>query len=243
MRWSFRPPLWAIAGTAVFCLLFVRAGFWQVHRGEQKKQIEQQYAASAVQPPVSLSVSTPAAQHDFVLPAQAVGRYLDAQQLLVDSAAADGRPGYDVLSPLALEDGGLLMVNRGWVPQTGAQRGSVQEIAAPSGTISVRGLWRSLPEPGLRLGDAACTPAQPAPHWPLPVLYPTVADLQCLYHRPVLAGELLLAAEQPGGYRREWPAIDPGFPPVRHYAYAAQWFALAVVLLFLFLRLNLKRVP
>jgi cytochrome oxidase assembly protein ShyY1 len=95
----------------------------------------------------------------------------------------------------------------------------------------------------LRLGGAGCAAGQIPQQWPRLVLYPTAAELQCFYGEPVLAGEVLLAPDLPGGYGRDWRINPPGFPPARHYAYAAQWFAFALTLLVLYLKLNLKRLP
>ena len=44
-------------------------------------------------------------------------------------------------------------------------------------------------------------------------------------------------SQAPGGFVRDWS--EAGFPPARHYAYAAQWFGLALVgLVFLFRQLR-----
>jgi cytochrome oxidase assembly protein ShyY1 len=39
---------------------------------------------------------------------------------------------------------------------------------------------------------------------------------------------VLLDPGEPDGYLRQWQ--PPGFPPVRHIAYAVQWFSLAAAL-------------
>jgi surfeit locus 1 family protein len=54
------------------------------------------------------------------------------------------------------------------------------------------------------------------------------------------AAELvLLDAGEPDGYVRNW--LAPGFPPLRHIAYAVQWFALALTLLVIYVVTNLRR--
>ena len=51
---------------------------------------------------------------------------------------------------------------------------------------------------------------------------------------------VLLDAGEPDGYVRNWTA--PGFPPMRHIAYAVQWFALALTLFIIYMVTNLRRV-
>lgn len=238
MAWSFRPSAWSVLGTVAGCALTIHLGVWQLRRGHEKEALDRQYAAAALQPPVDLGRSVPAAGI-AAIGASAQGEYLAQRQLLLDDQVHDGTAGYEVWTPLRLQDGRLLIVNRGWIP-SGPDRRQLPDPPAPAGEQQLRGLWRALPEPGLRLGGA-CAPAHPPAQWPRTVLYPTAADLACFYGEPVLSGELLLAPEAAGGYLREWRVSDTGFPPARHYAYAAQWFAFALTLLALFLKLNLKR--
>ena len=50
---------------------------------------------------------------------------------------------------------------------------------------------------------------------------------------------VLLDAGEPDGYRRQWQA--PGLPPMRHVAYAVQWFALATHRGVIYVVTNLRR--
>jgi len=50
---------------------------------------------------------------------------------------------------------------------------------------------------------------------------------------------VLLDAGEADGYRRLW--TPPGFPPMRHLAYAAQWFGLAAALGVIYLVTNTRR--
>jgi surfeit locus 1 family protein len=160
------------------------------------------------------------------------GHYVAGRSLRLDSQSHGDQPGFDVWTPLRTDDGALVMVDRGWLPHA--------QIAAPipappDHPLEVSGLWRALPVPGIRLGDANC----PAPAWPHTVEYPTLDDLRCLLGETPLPGLLLLSPQADGGFLRDWhPA--PGFPPMRHYAYAVQWVALSLTLLVLGFRLLLK---
>ena len=52
---------------------------------------------------------------------------------------------------------------------------------------------------------------------------------------------ILLDAQEPDGFVRDWQ--PPGLPPERHSAYALTWFALALTLLVLYVRLALRPAP
>lgn len=239
-RWQFRPPWWAILGTALGCAVTVHLGFWQLHRGESREALDVQYASAAQAAPVSLRVDTPVAAGADATLAVASGHYLPDRQLLLDNQSHERLPGYHVLTPMQLADGGIALINRGWIVQD-PDRSKRPDLPVPEGEVRVRGLWRSLPQPALRLAIDNCpTDAQP---WPRIVGYPTADDLRCLYGPDTAGGVLLLDPEAPGGYVRNWSQDDRRFPPTRHYGYAAQWFAFAATLLVIFLKLNLKRRP
>lgn len=229
---AFRAPVWAWLLTAAALVLFGALGTWQLRRGLVKEAMLGTLANTAA-PAERLSTASAPARGLALRRAEARGTYVADRQLLQDGQSLRQRPGYHVWTPLRLADGAVVMVNRGWVPLDR----SGFDGAAPSGEITVRGFWRSLPEPGVRLDDAGQCP--PARDYPAVVLYPTAADLDCLVGQPVLPGVLLLDADVPGGFVRAW--TDFGFPPQRHYGYAVQWFGLAVVSLILFIVVNRKR--
>lgn len=230
-RARFRPPAWAVvlaaAATAAFCSL----GAWQLRRGLAKERVLASLEAHAV-PEIALGAGSPPPDVLVPQPARARGRYLADRQLLEDGQSRDGVPGYHVWTPLQL-GGGLVLVDRGWVPRP------PPALATPAGEVEIHGLWRRLPEPALRLRGATACPERK--QFPLVVLFPQPEDLECLLGAPVAPGLLLLDPRTPGGYVREWSLV--GFPPARHYGYAVQWFGLAAVTVFLFVKLNLRRSP
>ena len=59
--------------------------------------------------------------------------------------------------------------------------------------------------------------------------------------RAVEPGQLLLGADQPHGYQRDWRPGSASFGPERHLAYAVQWWSFAALAVFLLLFLNLRR--
>lgn len=233
---SFHPPLWAWLLTLPMLALLCGLGTWQIRRGLEKAGLQQDYAAAQTLPPAAARAAPPAPQAS-PLRLRAEGSYVDDRSLLLDNQTHGQTPGRRVWTPLRLDDGTLMLVDRGWVPLNASP--SVAESPAPPGGLAVIGLWRRLPEPGLRLeGKSTCAPA---PRFPVLVNYPTAAEVGCLLGEPVSDGLLLLDPDAPGGFVREWHGALSEIPPSRHYGYAAQWFLLAATLLFLFVRFNLKR--
>ena len=229
---AWRAPAWAWALTAAAVALFVTLGAWQLGRGAAKQALVASVADTSA-PAERLSAATPPPRELELRRAQATGRYLAGRQLLQDGQSLRQRPGYHVWTPLQLADGAVVMVDRGWIPLDRAGF----DGSAPAGEVTVRGFWRGLPQPGLRLG--APPSCAPAPGYPATVLYPTAAELECLLGQAAMPGLLLLDADAPGGFAREWS--DFGFPPERHYGYAVQWLSLAVAALVIFLVVNRKR--
>ena len=76
--------------------------------------------------------------------------------------------------------------------------------------------------------------------WPRRLLYPTVAEVQAQFRRPMRPYQILLDPGEPGGYLRDWQ--PGGLTPQQHLAYSAQWFGLGVTLIILYVALNLKKV-
>lgn len=233
-RWRFRPPVWAVLAMVPALSLLLSLGVWQLHRGQAKQAMLAQYANAGAQTAVAFDPHQPATAQP--LRVQVSGHYDDQRQLLLDNQSSHQHPGYDVWTPLRMADGTLLLINRGWIPQSGT-RAQPPSPAVPQGEQQLIGYWRPLAEPGMRLGQPAC---EKATRFPQIVNYPDVAELRCTFGEPVLNGEVLLDASADGGFVREWN-FDNGFPPERHYGYAAQWLALALTLLFFFIKLNLKR--
>jgi hypothetical protein len=80
------------------------------------------------------------------------------------------------------------------------------------------------------------------PPYPVVASFPTHAEAAALLSESswTKATDLvLLDPSEPDGYARHWSA--PGFPPMRHIAYAVQWFSLAFALAVIYLVTNLHR--
>jgi surfeit locus 1 family protein len=135
-------------------------------------------------------------------------------------AAADG-PGYEILTPLRLDDGGTVIVNRGFAP---AEKKDPATRAAGqiAGETAIAGLMRRpearnwftpADEPEKNLWFTR-DPAALAAHWGLNGVAPFSVDAD--------------AAENPGGWPKGGATVMT--IPNNHLSYALTWFALAATL-------------
>ena len=239
MRVSFQPLMTrrgaalAVLLAAAVCLL-TGLGFWQLYRGHQKRALIETYRQALQAAPSALDRSVTATAPDHWQPVTLKGHFIAERTLLLDNQSQGERTGYDVWTAFRTGDGGLAIVDRGWLPY--AEHPQVPPV--DSAPLELRGLWRDLPVPGFRFKTDNCS----GQGWPRQVDYPTAEDLRCLLAEAPLPGLVLQSTDTRDGLVRDWHP-SPGFPPERHYAYAAQWFGLAIALLVLSLRQLLKPTP
>jgi cytochrome oxidase assembly protein ShyY1 len=232
-RRVFAPsPAFTLAAL-VLAALFVRLGVWQWHRGEARQEEWTRYVRGADQLQVLGTRGT--SELPLYQRVSVSGQLDSAHQFLLDNRGHDGRPGYEVLTPLVRADATALLVDRGWVPFTG-RRARLPEVdfTAPA-TITLTGRIAALPSPGLALGRAAPPPQGP---WPRLTSFPDMAWLASALGVPLEPRILLLDAGAPFGYVREWQA--PGLSPLRHFSYAIQWWSFAALALIGWLVLSLR---
>ena len=231
----FEPRAFTTLLAIALVAALVALGRWQLHRADEKQALytlfdSGQDATRAVD---AATPRLPRYQH-----LEAVGAYDSARQILIDNmSSAEGRAGYYVITPFALHGGGWLLVNRGWVP-VGASRAAKPDVAVSTQEREIKGRADELPRAGMQLG----TRVPLAPPYPLVANFPTHAEIAALLGETVwahAANLVLLDPSEPDGYLRQWQ--PPGFAPIRHIAYAVQWFALAAALVVIYVVTNLRR--
>ncbi len=218
MTKRFGSPLPLLVGGG-FVVLFITAGFWQLDRRGEKLELQEAFA--------NATEYTSYASGNEIRPFERLevrGQYLTGRQIILDNMIVGGRVGHEVLTPLVTgDDEPLVIVNRGFVPmsETGIRQADIDVDAA---SREVRGRVGRLPRPGVRMG----APIPEVSSWPVHAVYPVYADLEVTLGREVQPFVLLLDADEPDGWARDWQ--PDGVGPGRHLAYAVQWFAMAVVL-------------
>ncbi len=231
---------WMTILTLIGVLLFAQLGRWQWHRAEEKRALGAAFIAGATDFSSELGRRSTADLPRYTQ-LRVHGSYEPGHQFLLDNMTHAGRAGYQVLTPFRLDDGRLLLVNRGWLPLPGQRRDVLPDIGmTDSGEINIGGRIDTLPVVGLASGKA---PPSADGLWPKRTSFPTMAQLGAALGQSVEPRQLLLAAGEPQGYLRDWQDASAGFPPERHMSYAIQWWGLGALSLFLYLFMNLECRP
>ena len=217
--------------------IFIIAGSWQVGRlGEKRAENEARVAREqlAVLEPGSSSADSAlladaANGADLELrKAVATGTWEPELEVLRRGRSLDSQPGWHVLTPLLLEDGSRLLVDRGWVPYD-SDTVPVTGAEPPAGTVEVAGTLR---EPiRQRSGFAGMFAPKDPPEGPFEkTWYIDPAQLEAQMPGLLQGAWLQLAAQEPAQAGRlpvmtQPPPMDDG----PHLGYSIQWFAFALV--------------
>ena len=233
MRRVFKPqPIPIIVTLLMFAVLLALVA-WQLSRSHEKQALLESYAQAPEKAPVHLQELARDWQPFKFRRIELSGKYIDQYQILIENQLNVNRYGYIVLTPLHVSGSGeVVLVNRGWVERKGDQ---LPDISVPEQQRLVVGLVGSPPGVGIKLG----TLDDSAPGWPKRIPYIDIDWLALQMGAPVAPWVILLGANEDEGYGRNWqPSLHMG--PEKHKGYAFQWFALAMVLIFLFVAGSLK---
>ena len=232
-----RSLLVATMATVLGVALTVRLGVWQLSRGHENEALHADILARQAQPALD-TVAVLKDKSVFTQLHQGVGLeglWLSQFTVYLENRPMQGRSGFIVLTPLQLDKYTTVLVQRGWIPRHQHDRTLLAPIESPQGQVHVKGRIALGPSEVLDLGDktnatADTTTAQTARRSPIRQNL-NVAEYS--HETGVsLVGTVLQTDADADGLQRNWPEINAGVE--KHWGYAFQWFALAVVQLLLF---------
>jgi len=226
------PTLIALAMLAGLIAL----GVWQIKRLHWKENLIATMQARMQEPAVDVGLSVipdeDVPNMDYH-PGRASGLFQNDRALYLNATSiGTGEGGYDLLVPLALEDGRFLLVNRGWIPY--ASQEQENNIYKPAGPVRLTGILR-LPPAAKPLGRPANNAAKNEWYWvDLPAMASAAGVKEFLPY-------MLEAADAP--HDGAWPVGGQSRMdlPNHHLQYAISWFWLAFVLPFIYFASNWRR--
>lgn len=125
--------------TIVLVAVMVSLGFWQLDRHNERATFNDAVKAraqDAPRPPDQLLALDSNLANLEWYPLTATGEYLTDADMLLVNVSQDGQAGVDPVSALRLDDGSILLVNRGFIPLAQAVP------APPKGRVTILGRVR-----------------------------------------------------------------------------------------------------
>ncbi len=219
---------WAIyiALAVVFAVACAFLSQWQFARNEERAAQLELVEANYDAPPVGIDEILPEGSAfdpaDEWRPVRLTGTYEDSEQLLVRNRAHGGTSAFEVLVPLRLDDGRLILIDRGWEPPGNEQPLPDAVPAPPTGRVTV--------EARLRPGEPLPSSGRTAPDGQVATIHlPLVADTVTDGARLETGAYGLLISEDPAPASAPNTVRPPSEDPGPHLSYAIQWILFAIM--------------
>lgn len=209
-------PGWILSHVAVIAIAvaFTQLGLWQLER-HGEVAAENDRLADIQDEPLALDDAL-AADDVLYQPTAVTGTYAQDADVRLSPRSRNELPGYEVLTPLQLADGRVLLVNRGWVPL------DVEIPPAPAGAVDLEGRLRP-PATARQVLPPGDGEAELVSNPDLARLAAQVPDLIPTAYMEVVDEEARNGGVLP---RPADPIVLDGGD---HLSYAFQWFAFTVI--------------
>lgn len=231
-RRRFRPTLWPTVFTIPALALLIVLGSWQVQRLHWKEAIIAEREAAMARAPLSVASITKAGPSLWFRPVRATGVLLHDSEIYMDGKSYRSNPGGQVVTPMRLDRGGVVYINRGWVPRE-LRTPEKRPAGQVAGSVTVSGILRR----SGRTNDWIPQNQPDKNEW-------YSVDVGAMAKRQGLV-------EVRPFYMEAGPAANPGGWPLgrkpmillsnNHLQYAFTWFSFAVVLLVIYVIYHIKR--
>lgn len=223
-----RTPRW-IAGILIATLaiaVFGNLGLWQLRRLDDRRAANARIEAGMTDEPAELLELLLGESDPLALAFRRVetpGQYLLDREVILQARSLNGQSGHEVLTPLLLGDGSVIIVDRGWV-SIDVEGPPVVGAEPPSLDVAVEGVLRETQEKG-RFG-----PSEAASGTLERISRVDLERLGQQLEQPLQPVYLQLETQTPqqaGRYPIPLPTVTVSDGP--HLSYAVQWFIFAAI--------------
>ena len=237
MLQKYITPRWLAVHLIIIIVagVFVRLGIWQLDRLEERRTSNAAIAERTEIAPVDLSdllenVAVSDREYRRVVVA---GTFDVDGEVLIRSRTHNGEAGFHVVTPLVLNDGSAVLVNRGWVPLD-LDTPPVSPALPPVGPVEAIGTVReSQPAPALGPRDPSEGKLQrlywiDIPRFQQQSSYPlTPISLELVSQVPVQPGRLPIPVPASHPHRRLTSGLRRAVVRLRRYRFGRIWSAAA----------------
>jgi surfeit locus 1 family protein len=198
----------------------VRLGFWQRDRAHQKEAL-QAHITQFENAPVQTIGAAPIALKDIEFHrVRAVGSFVPERVVYLDNRPYNDQPGFYVVMPFKLRDGGYVLVNRGWLPRNANERTAIKPYDTPKGEIEIVGIARADATKAYELGQGGSAAHQQIRQNLDVNAYAAETGLPL---QPFVIQQL---SDDGDSLVRDWPVPASGVDT--NYGYMLQWWGMAV---------------
>ena len=208
------------------------AGIWQLNRADQKIRLGQSLVAKLQMPVLNANADGLTLEQAAERRILVRGRFIQDEAIWLDNrprpmpeggTGGAGQSGFYLMMPLKLDgQEAVLWVNPGWAPRNNENRVELPPIKTANDEVTIEGIAFSHPGRVYELGQKGDTKVRPR------IVQNFDLTLEAQSHGWKQLPFILREADssKKDGLVRNWPSPTNGVD--RHYAYAFQWFALAL---------------
>jgi surfeit locus 1 family protein len=209
---------------------------WQLDRAAQKNALQESLISQRALPVVPAAdlardAATAASQKNRSVRLQ--GQWRSEHTVYLENRQMNGQPGFYAVTPLLLDDGTLVLVQRGWLPRDLLDRTRISAPPAPAGRVVVQGHMAPALARLYEFAGAASGPIRQN------LEIAAFARDTGLPLRPLVVVQEEGDPPPQDGLRRQWP--QPAADVQKHYGYAFQWFAMSALIIGLYAWFQLIR--
>tara|TARA_B100001989_G_scaffold216868_1_gene167854 strand:+ start:30 stop:728 length:699 start_codon:yes stop_codon:yes gene_type:complete len=203
----------SLAFLVILCLYLAK---WQIERGNEKDLLYNSYQKNiSLQPQVIDELSE---YYNNFTKIKVSGELLPENQFLLDNKVYKRKAGYDVITPMLVNDK-ILLVNRGWVD--GNNRLTMPDIDIATINTDVEGYTYEYKE-GFMLKDESKNTS-----WPRLIQSVNIKEISEALDKEVFSYSLIMSTTQINSLQlRETHQKND---KLKHYMYAGQWFIFSII--------------
>ena len=247
-HYQFRPTLLGILLILICIPLFIKFGLWQYNKAQQKLEIQAAYnhaeVGSALQFPLSDTKNLLDTDWWKYKKVTVTGVYETKYQFLLDNQVEGKRVGFHVITPLKINHTSqYVLVNRGWILGKDTHT-ELPTFDTPEGIQTLTGqIWVPSRKIFTLENEAAIDQSLNKRTEPWKTVWQHMNIAKYKQSVPFSVSELAIKLDQTsnaGGFVRNWQV--PAERITTHIGYAYQWFGFALATLLIFIYMSFTKV-
>jgi surfeit locus 1 family protein len=230
----FSPGIVPTIVTLLILYVMFTLGQWQYEKGEYISNLQDTINERKYLPPVGMEELPHDREDQVFLPVIVRGTFDAEHHFYFDNRIVNGVAGYDIFTPFRMDDGRVILVNRGWLKQ-GRTRQDLPEFDTVTSSVSFKALLDRTPSKDFLLADNVHSELA----WPMVLQYVDTQEISGMLGYEVMPMVLRLDKDAEYGFYREIPVLK--LDSAKNTGYAFQWFAMMAALLVIYIAVNTKK--